>query len=204
MAGLQNEVVILLVPGDPLRVRRPDEHFADEAAAAVEAGVAVALVDHDALTEPEWAGGVTRGVRRVPEGGGEAVYRGWMLRSEQYSAFAGALAGRGVTLRTGAADYQRAHELPGWYAALASVTPESVWTRGDGRGDFWAACGRLGAGPTVLRDYVKSMKHYWDEAAFIPDVAGVLDQRNAHVRHLPCPTSLTLGASQRGVTISQV
>jgi hypothetical protein len=163
--------VILLVPVDPLRARRADEHFAAEAEAAKDAGMAVALVDHDALTEPEWAGGVTRGVRRVPEGGGEAVYRGWMLRSEQYSAFAGALAGRGVTLRTGAADYQRAHELPGWYAPLASVTPESVWTRGDGREDFWAACGRLGAGPAVLRDYVKSMKHYWDEAAFIPDVA---------------------------------
>jgi hypothetical protein len=107
----------------------------------------------------------------VPEGGGVAVYRGWMLRSEQYSAFAGALAGRGVTLRTGAADYRRAHELPGWYAALASVTPESVWTEGDAQEDFGAACAELGGGAAVLRDYVKSMKHYWDEAAFIPDVA---------------------------------
>jgi hypothetical protein len=25
--------------------------------------------------------------------------------------------------------------------------------------------------PAVLRDYVKSMKHYWHEAAYIPDVA---------------------------------
>ena len=27
------------------------------------------------------------------------------------------------------------------------------------------------SGPAVLRDYVKSMKHYWHEAAYIPDVA---------------------------------
>lgn len=25
-------------------------------------------------------------------------------------------------------------------------------------------------GPAVVRDYVKSMKHYWDEAAFVADV----------------------------------
>lgn len=162
---------MLLVPVDPLRARRADEHFVAEAEAAEAAGVAVALVDHDALTEPDWAGGTTRAVRRVPEGGGAAVYRGWMLRSEQYAAFAGALAGRGVTPRTGAADYRRAHELPGWYAALASVTPESVWTKGDAQEDFEAACAELGGGPAVLRDHVKSMKHYWDEAAFIPDVA---------------------------------
>jgi hypothetical protein len=167
-AALQTVGVMLLVPADVLRPRRPDDHFAGEAAAASQAGAAVALVDHDALTEP---GGAGRGVSRVPADGGEAVYRGWMLRSEQYAAFTGALAGRGVTLRTSAAAYQRAHELPGWYSALASVTPESVWTQGDAQQDFSAACSRLGSGPAVLRDYVKSMKHYWDEAAFIPDVA---------------------------------
>jgi hypothetical protein len=160
--------MMLLVPADVLRMRRADEHYADEARAAADAGVAVALVDHDALAEPD---GAVRAVGRVPEGGGDALYRGWMLRSEQYAAFAAALAARGVTLRTGAADYQRAHELPGWYAALTSVTPESVWTAGDSREDFEAACAELGAGPAVLRDYSKSMKYYWDEAAFIPDVA---------------------------------
>ena len=164
---------MLLVPADPLSARQPDEHFAAEAEAAKDAGMTVALVDHDALTEPDWMGRTTRPVRRVSANGGgssEAVCRGWMLRSEQYTAFAGALAGRGGTLRTSAAAYQRAHELPGWYSALAAVTPESVWTDGEGQAAFGAACAELGAGPAVLRDYVKSMKHYWDEAAYIPDV----------------------------------
>jgi hypothetical protein len=42
--------VLLPVPADPLRSRRPDEHFAAGAAAAVAAGIVVALIDHDALT----------------------------------------------------------------------------------------------------------------------------------------------------------
>ena len=79
--------VLLIVPADPLCGRRADEHFAAEAAAARDAGHDVALVDHDALAEPDGAG---RAVARVPDGGGTAVYRGWMLASDRYAAFAAA------------------------------------------------------------------------------------------------------------------
>ena len=72
-------MVLLLVPADPLRPRRPDEHFAPEAAAARDSGHHVALIDHDVLAEPD---GADRAVARVP-GGGAAVYRGWMLTGSQ-------------------------------------------------------------------------------------------------------------------------
>jgi ATP-grasp domain, R2K clade family 3 len=159
--------MMLLVPADPLRPRRPDEHFAAEAAAARASGITVAVVDHDALARGDAADGA---VARVPAEE-DAVYRGWMLRSEQYAAFARALSRRGVSLRTGAEEYRRAHELPGWYPALAELTPRSVWTNGYERADFDRAREELGAGPAVLRDHTKSMKHYWHEAAFIPDLA---------------------------------
>jgi hypothetical protein len=159
--------VLLLVPSDPLRPRRPDDHFAAEAAAAREAGLPVALIDHDALTQP---GNAAEAVVRVL-GDTQALYRGWMLRSEQYRAFSAALAGRGVTLRTSPEHYQRAHELPGWYARLATVTPKSVWTSGDDLEAFDEQRRQMGAGPAVLRDFTKSMKHYWHEAAFIPELS---------------------------------
>jgi ATP-grasp domain, R2K clade family 3 len=164
--------MLLLVPADPLRPRRVDEHFAAEAAAARDAGVTVALIDHDALAGP---GDAERAVARVPRGDGDgdgvvAVYRGWMLSGRQYEAFADALADQGVALRTSTAQYRQAHELPGWYPALAPVTPEAAWTAGGGEPEFRAACARLGPGPAVLRDYVKSMKHYWHEAVYIPDL----------------------------------
>jgi hypothetical protein len=158
--------MMLLVPGDVLRPRRPDEHFAAEAAAAREAGLTVAVIDHDALAG---GGDADAAVARVPAGA-DAVYRGWMLRSSQYAQMALALAARDVTLRTSSSQYRRAHELPGWYAAAAGITASTVWTDGAGRDEFVSG---LGSGPAVLRDYTKSMKHYWDEAAYIPDVADV-------------------------------
>jgi hypothetical protein len=115
--------MLLLVPADPLRPRRPDEHFAAEAGAAKNSGVDVALIVHDALADP---GGAERAVARVPNACGMAIYRGWMLRADQYAALAAAPEARDVTLRTSAAQYRRAHELPGWHAALSPVTPPDV------------------------------------------------------------------------------
>jgi hypothetical protein len=159
--------MMLLFPADVLRPRRVDEHFAAEAEAARAQGRQVAVVDHDALA----AGGDVRdAVARVPVDL-TAVYRGWMLTAPRYAGFAAALDERGVRLNTTAEQYRRGHELPGWYTALSAFTPASVWTTGTGRAGFDAARSELGAGPAVLRDYTKSMKHYWHEAAYIPDLA---------------------------------
>jgi hypothetical protein len=155
-----------VVPSDVLRPRRPDDHFAAEAAAARVAGWTVALVDHDALAG---GGDVDAAVARVPAGD-DAVYRGWMLGAGRYAAMAGALARRGATLRTAPAQYRRAHELPGWCADLAGWTPDTAWTTGADRAAFDKARAELGGGPAVLRDWAKSMKHYWDEAVYIPEL----------------------------------
>ncbi|MCE0539706.1 ATP-grasp domain-containing protein [Kineosporia rhizophila] len=158
---------MLLFPADPLRPRRPDEHYAEEVAAAREIGLTVAFVDHDELTRPD---GARAGVARVPHGAGEALYRGWMLTAQQYAGFEAALRERGVRLVTDAGQYRRAHELPGWYQALREVTPRAEWREGDTREAFDAARTALGVGAAVLRDYTKSAKHHWHEAAFIPDL----------------------------------
>lgn len=157
---------MLIVPSDALHPRRADEHFRAEADAARAAGHQVGLIDHDALA----AGNADHAVARLPAGDTPAVYRGWMLTAAAYAGFEAAVATRGITLRTSAEQYQRGHELPGWYSALEALTPTSTWTNGDGRAAFDAARTALGSGPAVLRDYTKSMKHYWAEAAFIPDL----------------------------------
>jgi hypothetical protein len=96
------------MPSDLLRPRRADEHCAAEAMAARDAGVTVALMNHDTLADP---GEADRAVVRVPESGETAVYRGWMLHASHYAVLVRTLATRGVTLRTSAAQYQQAHEL---------------------------------------------------------------------------------------------
>nr|WP_255653115.1 MULTISPECIES: ATP-grasp domain-containing protein [unclassified Myxococcus] len=96
-----------------------------------------------------------------------------MLTVRQYTDFAAAAAQRGVTLLTSPSSFENAHWLPRWYDALSRFTPHSVWTDGPDLDAFEACCSRLGSGPAVLRDYVKSLKHSWAEASYVPDAANL-------------------------------
>ncbi|NUT37552.1 MAG: ATP-grasp domain-containing protein [Hamadaea sp.] len=159
---------------DPLASRRVDPHFGEQARAVRDLDGTVVLIDHDALL----AGDAVAAVRRVPQGAGPLWYRGWMIPADQYEDLAVALAVRGAGLLTSPADYRRAHELPGWYAVFADVTPRSVWLpwtpgRVPTTAEAARLLGPLGTGPAIAKDYVKSRKHEWAEACYIPDSGDV-------------------------------
>ncbi|MCX5206959.1 ATP-grasp domain-containing protein [Streptomyces sp. NBC_00237] len=160
-----------LVCGDPLSGRRVDPAFAGEAAAVRQAGGAVSLLDHDALL----AGDVGAALARVPRGSGPYWYRGWMIPVRRYEEVARGMEERGCSLLTGADAYRTAHELPGWYGEFTALTPRSVWREcppgGPPRGAGLDALVRpLRDGPAVVKDFVKSRKHEWHEACFVPEL----------------------------------
>ncbi|MGK4580910.1 ATP-grasp domain-containing protein [Kitasatospora sp. HPMI-4] len=163
-------VPVILLPSDPLTPRRPDPHFVWEARLVRELGGEYVLLDHDALL----AGDAVAAVRQVPEAYGPFWYRGWMVPVPAYAGLAAALTARGCTLLTSPAAYADAHELPGWYPVFEGATPPSAWIPG-GEPDLAAlleAARRLGGrGPAVVKDYVKSRKHEWDEACYVPELA---------------------------------
>lgn len=161
----------LLLCNDPLRPTRCDPHFAPQAAAARETGASVAFIDHDELL----AGRTEEAIRRVPRDLGAAWYRGWMIPSATYEALDTALRARGTHLCTTPAMYRTAHELPGWHRALSAHTPQSAYAPCAPNdppttvtlSDLTAA---LPPGPGVVKDYVKSRKHDWTEACYLPDL----------------------------------
>ena len=162
----------MLFCNDPLRPARPDPHVAGQAAAARRLGVPTALLDHDALL----AGRPDEAVRRVPQGLGPVWYRGWMIPADGYAVLADALAARGAQLLTDPGQYRRAHELPGWYPEFSTVTPVSGWlacppSQAPEPDAVAGLAGRLPPGPGIVKDFVKSRKHEWDEACYLPDLA---------------------------------
>ncbi|MFD9477794.1 ATP-grasp domain-containing protein [Streptomyces nojiriensis] len=157
---------------DPLNERRVDAHFAAEARQLRAAGGTALLIDHDALL----AGDAERAVAGVPDGTGAVWYRGWMIPAGRYAALDAALRRRGGELVVTPEAYRRAHELPGWYETFAGLTPVSGWLPAgpgavpDPEGLAALAAG-LPPGAAVVKDYVKSRKHEWDEACYVPDLA---------------------------------
>lgn len=84
-----------------------------------------------------------------------AVYRGWMMKPEQYAAFYHQLQAKGITLITAPEEYARFHLFPNIYPALGTDTaPMLVFP--DGKVDLNAA---KDAFPRfMVKDYVKSVK----------------------------------------------
>lgn len=146
----------VLFPHEMFAPRKVDAHFEAEHAACAQLGVPTGLFDQD----------VPAPVGQVPDQ--PALVRGWMFTLDGYTAFHERVTDSGAALVTSPAHYARAHTLPGWYAAARAVTPASVWA--STVDELIAAAAALPAGPGIIKDHVKSLKHLWDTHCYVPDV----------------------------------
>ncbi len=163
-------ILLCLAPSNP---RQPDEAYRAEAATAERLGLPVALVDHDALIHEN---DPAKAVRRVSEQPSPrlGLYRGWMMTPDQYQRFFDALEGKGVRLLNDPSAFRHCHYLPESYPAIESQTPRSVWikTKGDiSMDEIMELLLPFGSVPVVVKDFVKSRKHEWAEACFIPSAS---------------------------------
>lgn len=158
---------------DPLRPRQVDPAYLGEHAAVQARGCATSLISYEALVDE---GDAERAVRRVESGGdGEpGVYRGWMLRPEAYGRLYQALEERDVMLINTPDAYRHCHYLPVSFAAIADLTPRTIWLAANDGVSMDAvmdAASVFGDRPIIVKDYVKSRKHEWEEACYIPSAA---------------------------------
>jgi hypothetical protein len=163
----------LIFCADPLNPRAPDEMYQAEAEVAKALGFEYALVGYEALAVER---DPVKAVRRVvveptPILG---LYRGWMLKPGQYTQLYQALADKGILLINDPAAYRHCHYLPESYEVIRGQTPVSVWLKTAGGVDLdemMALLQPFGSKPLILKDFVKSQKHYWREACFIPSAS---------------------------------
>lgn len=159
----------ILFPSEPFSPRTVDPDFEHERVAAGRAGFATALLDHTRVTQGD-VDAAAAGVRAR----GDVLYRGWMLTAAQYSAAFAALERWDVRLLNTPAEYTFCHYLPNSYDVLAGSTPASAWVPVSSALDFDAileCAAEFGDRPIIVKDYVKSQKHYWTEACFIPNAS---------------------------------
>jgi len=107
-----------------------------------------------------------------------------MLTVEQYTELYGALQVCLVDLHTTPEQYEAAHHLPGWYAEMLKETPTTTWVAKEDIDPGTAFDHRVATSPIavarlllescphgiIIKDYVKSRKHEWEEACFVPNV----------------------------------
>lgn len=159
----------LLFPSDISDRHAPDSDFAEEAAAAQNAGFAVTLFSLERLRDgnPLAALGATAD---APGAETPLLHRGWMLTPVEYADLFAVLRERhGYQLAVVPDAHSEAHYLPSAYAHLVGLTPESVWTTGADIDAAWQLYEAWNRPAAIVKDYVKSAKHRWLAACFLPE-----------------------------------
>ena len=130
---------------------------------------------------------------KVAEAPTTVIYRGWMLPVEQYALFYNALYEKGYTLINTPEQYRQCHYFPFWYGLLKDYTAESICVDSIDRQGIISALSSFGKTPLIIKDYVKSRKHEWHEACFIPDASDTENALNVIDRFIERQGSDLLG-----------
>lgn len=139
----------ILFPSDPFDKKIVDESYTVEYEALRTAGFKCLLfspMDFDQGSFKPWPS-LTPGER--------VLYRGWMLKSEEYKRLHVAIsANDGVPLTT-PDQYLACHYLPAWYPLFRDYTPETIFTSRDA--DFASVLAQHVWPAYFVKDYVKSL-----------------------------------------------
>lgn len=149
-----------------------DYMYAEEFAAASKEEVSISLISFEELKR----GHVEKSVKRIKpsESAERAIYRGWMLKPHQYDSLYKALLERNIELINKPEEYLFCHYLPESYELIKDFTPKTTFKkleRSFRYEDFFLELKVFGEAPIIVKDYVKSQKHYWNEACYIPNAA---------------------------------
>jgi ATP-grasp domain, R2K clade family 2 len=102
----------------------------------------------------------------------DIIYRGWMLTPHSYTILYNALLDKNYKLVNTPTQYQNCHYLPDSLKFINDHTPKTIfaeYTSDHSIDDLIEKAKIFNGKPVIIKDYVKSEKHYWDTACFVAD-----------------------------------
>lgn len=149
------------------KVIEPD--YEEENKSAVNAGFDFSLISFEELSDGNIA--TTLRFVKAPENKEFGIYRGWMLTPSQYLNLYNGLLKKNIELINSPTEYQHCHYLPDSYDKIESKTPKSNWTTELTNDSIRELTSSFGESPIIVKDFVKSEKHNWDDACYIPNAS---------------------------------
>jgi len=149
-----------------------DYMYAEEYEKATHNSISTSLISFEELKR----GNVESSIKRVRANENQelGIYRGWMLKPNQYEMLYKSLLEKNIRLINNPTEYKFCHHFPDSYATIKDYTPISTFKEVKSKfdiDDFENELAVFDDKPIVVKDYVKSQKHYWQEACFIPDAS---------------------------------
>ncbi|HEX9058998.1 MAG TPA: ATP-grasp domain-containing protein [Clostridia bacterium] len=160
---------------DPLNNKKVDMDYEAEYNAAKELGLETELIGFEDLVCDDNPSAAVRKIKDQKETT-FALYRGWMMRPQKYEKLYNALKLKGIELVNTPESYRQCHYLPESYCVIQNYTAKTIWFQIDkyykSPDEVYEEVEKVfGNASLVIKDYVKSRKHEWEDACFIPDAS---------------------------------
>jgi hypothetical protein len=154
--------------GRPPEARGGDDRFDVEVLALEE----LEIESYAIPLEPIALGDVDRALRRLPRPNDRRwLYRGWMLREEEYGALYEAILDRDEELVVDPDSFAEATYAPRYLPLLGEHSAPARWTDSADIAEAWEVAQALGPPPWIVKDWVKSAKEDWHRACFVREGA---------------------------------
>jgi len=167
----------IIYPTDPLDLKKVDTEYEREYNVAQELGFELLLINYEELVyNQNPIGAITR--IKPSDNIEEALYRGWMVKPEDYTHLYNELKNKNIELINSPENYKLCHYLPEYYNIIQNYTPETIWFKEEQFSEssdevYNTVRKTFGSSPIIIKDYVKSCKHEWEEACFIPSASDI-------------------------------
>ena len=162
----------ILFCSSPLETKKIDVDWENEYELAKRYNVSAWLFDYDAFITDgniQLHGNTEKPTQIQP-----MIYRGWMLPIDSYHHLYQTLLQCNFRLINSPDEYQHCYYLPCCYDVIKDKTAASVFFHGQktpNDSELLALLSQFGSKPIIVKDYVKSRKHDWKEACFIPNAS---------------------------------
>ncbi len=165
-------LMILIYCDSVFDQNKVEPDYALEQNAAQSIGFKTHLISFEELT----SGNVKKALQLIPELKDEAtaLYRGWMLTIQAYTLLYEALQEKNIVLINDPKAYKHCHYFPSSYHKIEGYTPKSFWSEPNAPLDekqILELAANFDTAPIIVKDFVKSEKHHWEEACYIPNAS---------------------------------
>ncbi len=149
------------------KIIEPD--YEEEKKSAINVGFDFSLISFEELVDEN----IATSLRFVKEAASKeyGLYRGWMLTPNQYQNLYIGLLKKNIELINSPTEYKHCHYLPESYSKIESKTPKSNWTKELTNDSIIKLTREFEDSPIIVKDFVKSEKHNWEDACFIPNAS---------------------------------
>ena len=149
--------------------KKIEPDYEEEKDSAAKVGFDFSLISFEELTD----GNISKALKFVKAAASKeiGIYRGWMLTPNQYTNLYHGLLTKNIKLINSPTEYKHCHYLPDSYSKIEGKTPTSHWTTVLNMEAELELAQQFGESPIIVKDYVKSEKHNWEDACFIPNAS---------------------------------